>query len=573
MPITEMNHLNAADADSYTLSSVSRLMRAGLAIAFMTLSMTVNATPDILLKAENGEMRLPDFSYAGYRHGETEIPNVQKRIISVTDFGAVANDGKDDSKAILKAIEKANSTKGSVVLLFPKGRLIVSEVLRITRGDMVLRGAGSGRQGTTLFFPRPLAMIDKGESLSELTEYLSKYDKRQREEVHNIDELFSEYSWSGGFIWVQKPGTRSAPYLVKNDPEIEVVAVALEAKAASRSILVKSSADLEVGDVLELQWLNRDGESGELLKQIYGDTSLKIGSHHWTNPDRPLVRQKTEIVAIDQNNITISDPLLHDISEEVPAQFARWEHLSEVGIEDLSLEFPNAPSFGHHLERGFNGVYFTSVYNGWIRDISIRNADSGVLSYNSANVTISDIQSLGQRKGHYAVHAGNVHNVLVQNLMIRNPLQHSLSFNTQSTKSVFLNTHVFETPVLDQHAGANHQNLYDHTHFYISALRDDDDRAFYPIWDGSGAGYWQPGHGRYNTTWNLKVIVEGGASRDEIVTLEGLAEGPDARIVGVSGNRKFKLDYRPQPYVEGLNQKMKDVPSLYQWQLNKRLSK
>lgn len=545
---------------------------AAIAIATSLFSLSLSAKPDILHKAEQGEMRLPDFSYAGYKNGEQAIPNVAKRVVKVSDFGAVANDGIDDSAAILKAIEKANSIKGSVVLMLPKGRLIVSEILRIKRSDIVLRGFGAGSDGTSLYFPRPLAMIDKGESLKELTEYLSKYDKRQREKANNIDELFSEYSWSGGFIWVQKEGTRAAPYLAKNDPAIDVVARALEGQAQTHSILLENSENVSVGDVLELQWFNRDGENGALLKQIYGDTKLKIGSHHWTKPDRPLVRQKTEIVKISGNAVTISDPLMHDISNEVPAQFARWDHLSEVGIEDLAIEFPNTPSFGHHLEQGYNGIYFTSVYNGWVRDVSIRNADSGILTYNSANVTISDIHSDGQRKGHYAVHVGNVHNVLVQNLMIRNPLQHSLSFNTQSTKSVFLNAHVFVEPVLDQHAGANHQNLFDNTHLYIRALKDDNNRAYYPIWDGSGAGYWQPGHGRFNTTWNLNVKVQGGALRNDEVRLEGLAEGPRARIVGVSGNRKFKLDYRPTPYVEALNNDMKDVPSLYLWQLEERLS-
>ncbi len=541
------------------------------ALAFALAGLTAVAEPDILRSVEDGELRLPDFSYAGYKHSVEEIPNPKGKQIDITTFGAIANDGLDDSQAILKALDKAHATKGSVVVLFPQGKFIVSEVLKIKRSNIVLRGTGAAEGGTTLFFPRPLKMVDKGESLQKLNEYLVEYDKKQREKQHNIDELFSEYSWSGGFIWIQKEGTQAAGYLEKYDPEINILASALEGEAGAMTVTVDSARSLKKGEVLELLWFNRKGENGPLLKEIYGDTKLKIGSHHWTRAERPLVRQKTQILAIDGDLITISDPLLHSISSDIPAQFAEWSHLEEVGVEEMHLQFPEAPSFGHHLEQGYNGVYLTSVYNGWIRNVNITNADSGVLSYNSANITIGNIRSEGMRRGHYAIHAGNVHNVLVENLFINNPLIHSLSFNTQSTKSVFKNAHVFKTPVLDQHAGSNHQNLFDNVHLYITALRDSKGRAHYPIWNGSGAPYWQPGHGRYNTTWNLQVTVEGGASRDEKVLLHGKEEGPQARIVGVSGNRQFDVNYRPTPYLEAINETMRDVPSLFDWQLKKRL--
>jgi len=128
---------------------------------------------------------------------------------------------------------------------------------------------------------------------------------------------------------------------------------------------------------------------------------------------------------------------------------------------------------------------------------------------------------------------------------------------------------VNEAAVLDQHAGANHQNLFDNITLNVDAKRDKNG-PYYPVWDGSGAGYWQPGHGRYNTTWNLKVNVRSGADRNEVVTLRGLEEGPDGRIIGVSGNREFDIAYVPKPYSERINVSMEDVPSLYDYQLLQR---
>ncbi|MCR9270029.1 MAG: hypothetical protein NXH72_08600 [Hyphomonadaceae bacterium] len=511
---------------------------------------------------------LPDFSYAGYEFGLGTIPTSRGELLDAGDFGVVANDGLDDSAAMLDALAAAHAIDGPVTVQLPEGRIIVSEILPITRSDLILRGQGAGAQGTELHFPRPLSDIDASTRLDELRTYLRKYEKRQREPARNIDELFSEYSWTGGFIWIQKTGTRAAAYLEEYDPDIEQLSIIETGIRGQRQVTVSSADSLEIGDAVQIHWFNRAGETGPLLQEIYGATDLAIGSHHWTFADRPLVRQTTRIVGISGNRVEIGDPLLHNISDSVPAQFSKWDHLEQVGLEDFSISFPDSPYFGHHLERGYNGIYVSSVIDGWVRDVRFTNADSGILTYNSANLTIENIRSLGDRAAHYAVHLGNVHNVLVRNLTVENPVIHSLTFNTQSTKSVYQNATVLAASVLDQHAGANHQNLFDNITLHVRAQRREG-APFYAVWDGSGAPYWQPGHGRFNTTWNLNVIVDSGASRNEIVTLEGLAEGPDAFILGVHGNREFEVDYRPAPKSLGVN-KTPQVRSLYEWQLMKR---
>jgi len=335
-------------------------------------------------------------------------------------------------------------------------------------------------------------------------------------------------------------------------------------------VTVTGAASLSAGDVVQIQWVNREGPAAGIIKSLYGAEADSAGSHHWTFPERPLVRQSTRILALDNNVLTLADPLLHDVNESVPAQIATWSHLQHVGIEDLHIEFPASPYFGHHMERGYNGIYLTSAYNSWARNIRISDADSGILSYNSANITYSDIVTDGDRKAHYGVHMGNVHNVLAERITILNPVLHSLTFNTQSTKCVYKDAQVFATPTLDQHAGSNHQNLFDNVTLYTSASRTEDGPVI-PVFEGSGAAYWEPGHGGFNTTWNLRVIVTGGAYADEVVTIQGLDEGPMARIVGLHGNRAFNLDYRPAPYVEKLNVELRAAPSLYDYQLANRL--
>ena len=137
---------------------------------------------------------------------------------------------------------------------------------------------------------------------------------------------------------------------------------------------------------------------------------------------------------------------------------------------------------------------------------------------------------------------------------------------------MYKDAEVFVTPILDQHAGSNHQNLYDNVTLHTRATASEDGPVAV-VFDGSGAPYWQPGHGAFNTTWNLQVLINGGAYADETVTILGIDEGPMARIVGLHGNRTFKLDYRPEPHVELLNVALTTVPSLYDYQLRTRLSK
>ncbi|MXW19977.1 MAG: hypothetical protein F4Z95_04160 [Gammaproteobacteria bacterium] len=513
---------------------------------------------------------LPDFSFAGYGNGLAAIPDASGTVVRVDDFGASSNDEADDTKAVLAAISHAHDVAGPVIVRFSAGRYIVSEVLRIERSDFVLQGAGSGSGGTVLHFPRPLKQVDPSTSLDELRQYLVQLDKREVDPGRNLNDYFSEYSWSGGFIWIQKPGVREAPYLVEYDPKIEKLADIEAGARGSRTIALSSTAGIDEGDIIQLQWINRTGRDAGIIKSLYGAEYESAGSHHWSFPERPLVRQASRVLTVNGRNVQLADPLLHDANDTIPAQVAAWDGLQHVGIEDLGLEFPDSPFFGHHLERGYNGIYFTSSFDSWARNIRITNADSGILSYNSANLTFRDVITDGARRAHYAVHMGNVHNVLAENITIMNPVLHSLSFNTQATKCVFRNAEVFVNPALDQHAGANHQNLFDNVTLHIKAVRSDDGPVV-PVFDGGGAGYWQPGHGGFNTTWNLRVLVTGGAFADEIVTVQGLDEGPMARIVGLHGNREFKLDYRPTPYVEMLNEPLESVPSLYDYQRHQRL--
>lgn len=528
------------------------------------------ARPKILSdRATMAENPLPDFSYAGYGFGIAPIPSDSGTVINVVDHGAVPDDGLDDTRAVLRAMSAANVVKGKVTLRFPVGRTQITEVLRITRSDIVLDGAGDGPGGSELYFPRPLKLIDKSHDYDELRDYLVRENKQQVEPEHNIDYLFTEYSWAGGMIFVAPEGTRPVSYDGARDVRDPVLANGVQGKQFGRTLTVGDVSKLKVGEVVQLQWFSVDGPKSKILKSLYGDTDLPIGSHHWTSPNRPVVVQATRIAAIRGKTVTLGDPLLHDVRADQPAVLARWAHLTNVGIQNLRFQFPDAPAFGHHLEQGYNGIYMTGVFDGWIRKLTIDQSDSGILTDNAASLTIADVRTTGSRKAHYSVHVGAVHNVLVSDLKVENPVIHPLSVNTRSTRSVFLRAEAEKDAVIDQHSGSNHQNLFDRITMRIAPVETQGVWQ-YQLWVGGGAPYWKPGHGRYNTLWNARLIMPDTVPADATVEISSGLEGPGERVVGLHANRRIEVRYNPAPYIEATGQVIDAVPSLYEYQLAHR---
>lgn len=509
---------------------------------------------------------LPDFSYAGYCNGEKELPT-NGLVIKATDYGVIADDGLDDTKTLQKAIEETKNITGKVVLQLPKGRLILSDIIYLQRSNFVLRGAGTGEHGTEIYFPRPLMYCKDPEVLKELREYLLEFDKRQREKENNIDLPFSQYAWSGGFIWAKVPNQRVKSYLQKYEKPYEVRANVINGKRGESTFNVTSVNNLKAGDIVELQLFNKDGESGQIIEELYKKTNVKVGGHHWNFPDLPLVKQQVKVTSVKNNKITINSPLIIDIKPNYKAQLVTWNHLEEVGIEHFKMTFPKAPRVAHHVEPGYNAIYLTRVFNSWVNDVVIENADSGVLTEEIANVTIKNITTTGTNLAHYTVAMSGTYNVIAEDVKVYNKAVHPLSFNTLCVKSVFMNCEVFVDPILDQHSGANHQNLFDNITVHLTP---NEDRS-YPLFEGGGAGYWKPSHGAYSTFWNIKVNTLGGFEHKENILLNGMKDGPYARIIGVYGNQKFTIEYEPKAYIECTNMFLKEYPSLYKYQLEKRL--
>jgi hypothetical protein len=191
--------------------------------------------------------------------------------------------------------------------------------------------AGSGEGGTELYFPRPMMYLDGPEVLTELREYLIKFDKRQREPENNIDLPFSHYAWSGGFIWTQVPGERVKSYLGKYDVPETFVANILSGERGEHTLKASNVEGLNIGDVVQLQLFNKTGTvNSDVVKDMYKSANVNIGSHHWEFPTLPLARQEVLVTKVSKNSITVKAPLTVSIKPSYEARLVKWIHLKEV---------------------------------------------------------------------------------------------------------------------------------------------------------------------------------------------------------------------------------------------------
>jgi hypothetical protein len=494
---------------------------------------------------ERSSEYLPDYSYAGYRWGERALPRPPVTL-EVADFGAVPDDGRDDTEAFQRALKAAGDRQGQVVIGMPPGRFHLSEILFLERSRLLLRGAGSGEEGTVLVFTRPLEkMQTPGES-----ETLRRRLRRRGKKEHG--RFFSPFAWTGGVIWVRSPSFKTG-------------GEALEAVSGRRGealVTLQKQADVEPGQVFQVQAFNRDGEEGSLLEHLFGGSRVEPGIHLYERPARPLIGQPVTVVKVEGARLHLKEPLLHDLRPEWTPRLQPLRYLEEVGLEDFRSEFPAAPHAGHHLEEGWNGLYLTQLQHSWVRNVSIRNADSGIICNRAKNVTLEGIGVRG-RSGHYCVMVGGSYGVLVKDFRFSAPSLHSPSFNAGAQLCVFSGGSVREA-TLDQHRGFPLQNLFDNLEVQRSAA---------DLFARGGNPDWAPTAGAFTTFWNIRAHLDlAGKTNGTVPLWPKIQDAPRARIVGLRGNHPFSLQYGPDAYVEGLNRPGIAVPSLYDYQLRRRLA-
>jgi hypothetical protein len=373
----------------------------------------------------NPSGRLPDYSYAGYHRGEEPLPKRQPDV-NVKDFGAVGDGATNDTAAFKRALREA----AGKVIAIPSGRYMITEILDIQASGTVLQGAGT--QETVIYVPLPLEKI------------------RSKMGATTSGKPTSKYSWSGGIIWAKGKWNNS-----------ELSKVIAPARRGESVLEVEQPEVFTIGD--EYRLVQRDDATRGLTRHLYaGDPgdfdNLKPVQESW-------IARVVE-VDVDARHIVFDRRLRSDVRPEwKPVLHAAISSIEEVGIENISFEFPVTPYKGHFTELGFNAIAYRNVRNSWVRNIEIRHADSG-LFISGSNTTVSGVVWISDRSrdnnrnspGHHGITLIGT-DLLLSNFDFRTKFIHDITMSRGSAGNVVHHGRA-EDLTCDHHKYANNSNLY-----------------------------------------------------------------------------------------------------------------
>ncbi len=524
----QRRHFALPRKDSH-VSRITSVLHLALLSAIVCLWSTPHATADeplySALWGRQGELwsadsRLPDFSYAGYHRGERPLPALRPDC-SVKDFGAVGDGQTDDTRAFQRAIERS----AGKTILVPPGVYVITDFLYIRTAGTSLKGAGP-RQ-SILRFPTPLNEIKPNWGAT------------------TSGRKTSNYSWSGGFVWVI--GSPSSRSLAKVDAT---------AKRGELSLRVSDPNAFHVGDEFCLRM--SDTREQTLARYLYADDPGRIGNLG-ARAHISFIARVTKVDAAGKR-IQFDRPLRTDVrSEWNPRIYEAASSVEEVGIEDLGFDFPELPYKGHFTELGYNAMAMSGVRNCWARNLWIHNADSGIF-LSGANVTLNQIKIESHRTvepsrkatGHHGITMGGQDNLL-SGFEFRTRFMHDITVTSGSAGNVVADGKGLDV-CFDHHCYGPHANLFTNVDL------GEGSRMFQ---SGGGAAL-----GRHSAAW---VTFWGIRSRRPQTWPEGW--GPDLmNLVGLLSSDPPVVD-PPGRWFEPLDPQRLQPVNLYEAQLARRLKK
>jgi len=398
---------------------------------------------------------LPDFSYAGYHRGEDAIPQPDLKVFDVRNFGAVADDNRSDKQAIEKAIKAAEANGGGIVF-FPKGRFLINEngddgkTINVTGSNIVVRGSGSGPDGTELFMKNPLRPVDTTK------------------------------------MWTTPP-----MFLFGSKAKKKELGQLTAAAVVGTFKIQLNTKNLHVGDWIELAMLST---SPALLKAELGDHQADA---QWTyllkkGIDVHVVHQ---VKAISGNVVTLYQPLTYTINPADKWTVSVLPCSQEVGIEHLAFVGNWTQKFKHHRswmdDSGYTLVNLRQIVNSWVEDCRFTNVNVGAVVGRGAQVSVLDCRVTGNG-GHEAITCNGGTNVLLGKITDEASAWHSVGVANGSMNTVIWRIKYPATTSFETHSSQPRNTLLDNVEGGLLDNR------------GGGAMENMPNHMQGLILWNYK---------------------------------------------------------------------
>ena len=347
----------------------------------------------------SSENVLPDYSYAGYNHGESipldgfaygyKVYDVKKYM---TEKNLSAREATieilKENKMIRFEGNNKNNPEAKVVIYYPEGEYVMQkegdgEFPSIVAGNFVIKGDGPDKTKIimeTPFTEKALLRISHTQSPTSL----------------KANELYAK--------------------VTKN------------ARKGSFHVDVNSTSLLTPGKYVQLRI--RSGNQ-DFVKEEIGPL-CGIGSNSWEIKERPDIEGDNDgynkgikyieihqIKEISGNRVYFYEPLSHDINIAYD-DFGGWEireyqYFENVGVEGIKFKGNAVTPYYHHgdgnseispdeYDYGYCPLAFSRVLNSWARDLEFESISEAITIGESAYSSIYDIKIYGNR-GHSAVRA------------------------------------------------------------------------------------------------------------------------------------------------------------------------
>lgn len=368
---------------------------------------------------------LPDYSYAGYNHGESapqgafslgyQVINVKERMTAKNMIAREALISILQEKGMTKVngTNKLNAN-AKIVIYFPAGDYVLHNDDDNTRDESKQKDAVDSKNnnvssGIEIYGGN---FVIKGDGPDKT---------RLIMETPNLPTSISNLSSSPILLAIKHT---NGPNNAGNSPKL--ASVTENAKRGDFTVKVSGTTGISSGQWVQLRLRSGDRE---LVKKEIGPIAL---NENWAIAKAPIsinqssddlygvkITEFHQVKSAANGKITFYEPIMHDIdikyNDTEGWEIRTYKYLENVGIEDLSFVGNALDGYAHHGEGHaeqakvgwqYDGAYkpllLQRVVNSWVRNVHFESVSEALTFAESANSSAYDIRISGKR-GHSAV--------------------------------------------------------------------------------------------------------------------------------------------------------------------------
>lgn len=368
---------------------------------------------------------LPDYSYAGYNHGESapqgafslgyQVINVKERMTAknMTAREALISILQEKGMTKVNGTNKLNAN-AKIVIYFPAGDYVLHNDDDNTRDESKQKDAVDSKNnnvssGIEIYGGN---FVIKGDGPDKT---------RLIMETPNLPTSISNLSSSPILLAIKHT---NGPNNAGNSPKL--ASVTENAKRGDFTVKVSGTTGISSGQWVQLRLRSGDRE---LVKKEIGPIAP---NENWAIAKAPIsinqssddlygvkITEFHQVKSAANGKITFYEPIMHDIdikyNDTEGWEIRTYKYLENVGIEDLSFVGNALDGYAHHGEGHaeqakvgwqYDGAYkpllLQRVVNSWVRNVHFESVSEALTFAESANSSAYDIRISGKR-GHSAV--------------------------------------------------------------------------------------------------------------------------------------------------------------------------